>query len=124
MIIKTTDGGTTWNQQTSGVTTGLRNVHFVTSSIGYAVGDQGVILKTTDGGTTWNNQTSGTEKILYSFFRFPSSSEAWVVGQDGIILYTADAGENWSEQTSGTNSTLNSLSMADTSNGWAVGVIT
>ena len=52
-IIKTTDGGVTWERQTCGnLTSVLNKVHFpVDAQIGYVVGDGGVILKTTDGGS-------------------------------------------------------------------------
>jgi len=38
-----------WQQQSA-----LRDVHFIDTLQGWAVGDQGVILKTVDGGQRWN----------------------------------------------------------------------
>jgi hypothetical protein len=49
-ILGTTDGGTTWGYQTSGVSDGLNEVIFPDSVNGYIVGDNGIILKTTTGG--------------------------------------------------------------------------
>jgi hypothetical protein len=50
-IIKTTNGGTDWNPQTSWTSKHLNSVHFVDANTGWAVGQGGTILKTTTGGT-------------------------------------------------------------------------
>jgi len=50
-ILKSTDEGTTWSAQSSGVGIDLYDVHFATDALtGLAVGQSGVILRTTDGG--------------------------------------------------------------------------
>ena len=53
IILNTTDGGTTWRQQTSGVQAWLSAAHFADRQHGWAVGGLNTILKTTDGGETW-----------------------------------------------------------------------
>jgi photosystem II stability/assembly factor-like uncharacterized protein len=50
VILKTTDAGTSWGQQASGVIHPLNWVHFPGADTGYAVGDSGTILRTTNGG--------------------------------------------------------------------------
>ena len=50
LILKTIDGGTTWEKQTSGINRVLLSVFFNDNNTGYIVGDRGVILKTTNGG--------------------------------------------------------------------------
>jgi len=54
-IIKTTNQGTNWINQTSGVSNILRDVDFLDSLNGFIVGDGGIILKTTNGGLTSTN---------------------------------------------------------------------
>jgi len=49
-ILKTTDGGTNWNNQTSGITNRLNAVYFVDDTAGWAVGAGGIILRTITGG--------------------------------------------------------------------------
>jgi len=51
-ILKSTDNGNSWTQQTSGTTEFLKAVDFVDSVNGYTVGNGGIILKTTNGGVT------------------------------------------------------------------------
>jgi hypothetical protein len=63
-IVNTTNGGTTWNPQTSGTGQFLIGVEFTDATTGWAVGRLGTILHTTNGGTTWNPQTSGTSNDL------------------------------------------------------------
>jgi len=59
LILMTTDGGISWDQQNSGVTQRLNDVAFSSATNGYAVGNGGTILKTTNGGGTWVTQRSG-----------------------------------------------------------------
>jgi len=61
IIMKSTDRGATWVDQSSGTSERLGEVSFPDSSygvIGYAAGDNGVILKTTTGGVTSVEPTS------------------------------------------------------------------
>ena len=90
-ILRTTDGGTTWNSQTSGTTVRLEGVSFTDSNNGTAVGDNGTILRTTSGGTTWNSQISGTTNNLNSV-SFIDSDNGTAVGYDGTILRTTNGG--------------------------------
>ncbi len=52
-ILRTTDGGTTWNSQISGTTNNLNSVSFIDSDNGTAVGYDGTILRTTNGGVSF-----------------------------------------------------------------------
>ena len=56
-----------------------RGVAFPSASIGYIVGDGGLILKSTDAGITWVQQTSNTTNTLYGVF-FKSDTEGWASG--------------------------------------------
>ncbi len=120
VILYTTDGGTTWTEQTSSVTTALNSVHFADDKIGWVVGDNGVILYTTDGGTTWTEQTNSVTTALNSV-HFADDKIGWVVGNSGVILRTVDGGTTWTEQTSTVTSTLQSVHFADNTFGWVVG---
>lgn len=50
IILRTTNGGATWNQQTSGTQQNIQVVSFSNSSKGVVVGSNGTILNTVDGG--------------------------------------------------------------------------
>ena len=64
-ILRTTDGGDTWNSQSTGSTVDLWDVCFTDGNTGTVVGDNGTILRTTDGGTTWASRASGVTTLLY-----------------------------------------------------------
>ncbi len=60
-IIKTTNGGTNWIQQTNGVPGNrLYGIHPVDSNIVYAVGFGRVFIKTTNGGANWFSLDTGS----------------------------------------------------------------
>jgi photosystem II stability/assembly factor-like uncharacterized protein len=90
-IYVSTDSGTTWTSQTSGVSIILLGVHFTSQTDGWAVG-QGVsgtgptIRRTTDGGTNWTAVSVGTT-IGFGFgdVLFLPSGKGWVVGGNGKI---------------------------------------
>lgn len=88
LILKTTDGGSTWPAQTSGTTTNLRSVHFVDANTGWAVGGGGLILASTDGGATWTPEASGVTTDLRRVF-FVNANTGYVVGHGGTILKRA-----------------------------------
>jgi hypothetical protein len=96
-----------WEYQDSGVNTTLRDVCFVDSLTGWAVGDSGVIIHTNDGGNSWQRQTSPISSTLhqvqfvdrlhgtatidwYEYPRYLSSSS---------FLQTNDGGKSWDLQT-------------------------
>ena len=59
-ILKTIDGGDSWQRQESGTSTYLYDVFFIDDQKGWAVGggyfDYGILLSTVNGGTTWTAQ--------------------------------------------------------------------
>lgn len=59
MIKRSTDGGTTWQQVQSPVSTDLVQVRFRDPMNGWIVGHDSVLLHTTDGGLTWSVQLDG-----------------------------------------------------------------
>ncbi|MDZ7622939.1 MAG: YCF48-related protein [Ignavibacteriaceae bacterium] len=96
-ILKTTDGGVSWNQQANPAMTILYDVSFNDINTGTIVGNEGVILKTTDGGTNWVTQSSGTNNYLLGV-SFADENKGIAVGDSGIIIKTIDGGTNWIKQ--------------------------
>ena len=52
-ILRTTNGGLGWANQTSGTTLSLTELSFIDANNGWAVGDYGTILHTTNGGVSF-----------------------------------------------------------------------
>jgi len=89
-IFKTTDGGTSWNSQTSNTSASLQSVVFSDEDHGVAVGNSGVIIKTTNGGTTWTRSTDVTDQPLMSTLLLNEYTTI-AVGQGGVILKSYNA---------------------------------
>jgi photosystem II stability/assembly factor-like uncharacterized protein len=135
-ILKTTDGGLTWSEQSAAPAQPLEGIDFVDASQGGAVGDGGTVLHTADGGVTWAGQTIATTDDIHSV-DFANRNEGWVTTlrathQDWMgdndnwvsgVWHTTNGGTTWTQQTvpAGT-SILHDIFFLDNQLGWAVGV--
>jgi photosystem II stability/assembly factor-like uncharacterized protein len=87
-IYRTTNGGRTWQEQTSGVDSDFFDVKFLDAMEGWAAGAEGTIVHTNDGGTTWTTERSSTEHPLERIF-FTDRTHGWAVGFGGtVVAYT------------------------------------
>lgn len=64
-IFKTSDGGTTWVRQPSGVSASIYGIRFLNATTGWATGAFGALLRTTDGGSTWTVGKLGDSNSSY-----------------------------------------------------------
>ncbi len=97
-ILKSIDGGVTWNSVLSGITSHLFSICFPEATIGYIVGSGGSILKITSG--TLSVLSSGTSNDLYSVF-FTDANNGYAVGDFETIIKTSDGGQTWTSVSSG-----------------------
>jgi len=134
LILRTTDGGITWDKQLSGIYAPLNSVSFINQASGWAVGDSGTILHTTDGGNNWALQVCPAEFSLFSLksVSFPDGERGWITGilndnqwwgdsYGSVLLNTTNGGETWQEQFYRPYSGLTSIQFTDSERGWAVG---
>ena len=93
-VLRTTDGGQTWQQTLSSntVPSGIQAIQFIDKNTGYASREYNDILVTHDGGLTWvaANSYEGTNTLAA-----PSSQVAYAAGADGFMEKTADGGASW-----------------------------
>ncbi|MDP4220960.1 MAG: YCF48-related protein [Bacteroidota bacterium] len=119
-IVKTTDGGATWSDESSNLLAGpLYGVHFTSSTTGFVGTYDGYVFKTTDGGTTWNKVYASNAWVRSIFFTAPSLGT--FVGTVGTIQHTNDGGLTWSEQGQIRNISLNSVAYSDFKHGLTAG---
>ncbi len=119
-LLRTTDGGTNWNELATGTTEHLRSVSLLPSGSGFIAGANGTILHTTNAFASWTVQTSGSAAFLMSVACFDSLT-ALAVGVGGTILHTTDAGATWQIQNSGTTVPLHSAAFRTSVSAVAVG---
>ncbi|MDX9892147.1 MAG: YCF48-related protein [Bacteroidales bacterium] len=128
---KTTDGGQTWNYQTSsgpGVSLNLNSVTFFNDTLGFFVGSatyMGLTMEMINiihgdsiySGSFGDNLLSQHLNDIY----FVSPTTGFVVGTNGSIGKSIDGGFNWVVLNSGVSQTLYSVQFTSPSIGFAVG---
>jgi photosystem II stability/assembly factor-like uncharacterized protein len=120
IILKTTDGGMTWLQISSGTIPGLEAVSFTSVDVGYAAGWQDYFIKTTDGGNTWNQISIDPGIWYFRDIEFKDADNGITSTADGTIYVTTDAGNSWTLAT-GLNQDIEDVCYADNSTLYAVG---
>ncbi|NWG29216.1 MAG: hypothetical protein HXY48_11875, partial [Ignavibacteriaceae bacterium] len=122
LIMKTTDGGTNWIEQTSGVSITLWDVDFINTEVGFAVGNSGNILKTTDGGNNWSLSTYGTTAIYKVHYVndtliFLGSTSATT----GRLIRSTNGGSTWENITAnitGLDGAVRGIHFFNADTGW------
>ena len=114
VILGTTDGGTSWEDQYTG-TAIIRQVDFPDATHGWALTSTG-LLTTQNGGRSWS-AVSGTTPSLTQI-DFLSATQGWGVGASGLES-TTDGGTHW--QTAATPAPVQSVCFSSAETGWAAG---
>ena len=121
-IMRTTDGGGTFEEQTNPVSEPyLRDVSFINSQRGLAVGNYGQTILTSNGGANWEQRPNGSKTWMRIFLT--ETGKAWAIGFDGTISHSDDWGFNWQTQESGVNDLLWGIHFINDNEGWVVGQI-
>ncbi len=106
----------------------LKDTDFVTTSLGWAVGEPhwdrltktyvGTIVQTTNGGEDWSPQTVPVAEA-FNAVEFIDANCGWAVGTNGAILHTIDSGVHWEQQAVATSDEFLDVVFVDANNGWA-----
>ena len=100
-IVKTADGGVTWDLLTGIDSTFFYALHFSNTDVGYVVGYNSTIIKTSDGGQTWTEQYTGLPRSILRDVHFYDEMIGAAVGSTGRIIVTEDGGQTWTERSLG-----------------------
>ena len=120
-ILRTTDGGKTWQPQQSGVSETLQRIVFIDEKYGWISG-QGVLLRTENGGKSWQVIRNGLKNFHnIRAIHFINPKEGWLGVDRGQILRTSDGGKTWTlQQTGTTHQPITDLHFINSKEGWAV----
>jgi photosystem II stability/assembly factor-like uncharacterized protein len=95
VLLKSTNGGSSWNYIPAGTSQHRVTCFFTSGSTGFT-GGSGSLMKTTDGGNTWQTKLTLSDTIHDIFF--PSPDTGFAAGGYGKIYRTSDSGNTWDVQ--------------------------
>jgi photosystem II stability/assembly factor-like uncharacterized protein/Mg-chelatase subunit ChlD len=123
-LLYTADGGVTWTTRNVESKYTLRDLFFLNTALGWAVGydskQNQAILKSVDGGLSWTRVLSNTTDRLYSVHMI-SGTSGWLCGHEGKIETTLNGGSTWSQQYTGLAAGLHTIYFLDAEKGYAAG---
>ncbi len=93
IIIRSTDGGGSWQTMHTGITEQLWGIYFLNQNLGFAVGSNGTIIRSTNGGLDWESVPTGISNLFYDVF-FTKQGIGFASGSN-VLYKTIDNGDNW-----------------------------
>jgi photosystem II stability/assembly factor-like uncharacterized protein len=122
LILATSDGGRTWNAQTS---TGphLWHVTCVDAKHVWAIGPHGALLRSSNGGSTWRtDEIAGVDMVDSGGggITFADASHGWIATGDAVRA-SSDGGATWAVQYQRKGIRLRGVACSDSEHVWAVG---
>lgn len=95
-VLKTTDGGGSWDLINAGYSNDFNAVRLIDNDRIIIGGDGGLILHSADGGTTWEVvQQSGQDYDIYGLDIDRASGHGIAGGSGNTIIWTNNFGLNW-----------------------------
>ena len=135
VLVKTTDGGATWQAVRRPTEDALQDIAFVDAQNGWVVCDRSIyllktkdeqrtyLMRTMDGGATWNRvDLKGLEadaRLVRALFS--NRERGWAFGEGGLLFATRDGGATWLRQRVPTRYLLLGGTFVDEDAGWIVG---
>ncbi len=93
-LLRTFNGGVTWDSAALGNYAHLRGITFLNSFTGFAVGDNGVIWKSTNKGVNWTLQSTPLT-TSFNRIRFVNQTTGFLFASANFVYKTTDAGATW-----------------------------
>ena len=120
IILRTGNGGLTWDDLTTGPTNNIHSLDFIDSMNGVVVGDRGLVLWTTNAGVKWLEGQSNQTDALYEVHML-SQSKVLALNDRGLILRSTDGGRQWETLTTAFRDTLHAMDFINEQQGIIVG---
>ena len=121
-IVKTNDGGLSWEELSSPANFFLKRIQFVDSETGYIVGGDntgGYILKTIDAGQHWELFNLGTpDNVMPTGLFFLNDTTGYISGEK-LFRKTIDGGKTWSEVIDQVSGNIRDVAFKSANEGYA-----
>jgi len=88
VVIRSSDGGETWERQPNVAAGRVLDIFFI-GDLGWIAGQTGRMLVTSDSGKTWSPQRVPTTENLTSLF-FLSPTQGWAAGDKLTLLHFSE----------------------------------
>jgi photosystem II stability/assembly factor-like uncharacterized protein len=121
IILKTTDGGSSWSKISTDTIPGLKAACFTSADVGYAAGHQNFLMKTIDGGSTWTQIVIDTKLWYFNNIEFWDANNGIVASYPSSVYRTTDAGATWNLSSIGLKHSIEDLCYADANTLYLVG---
>ncbi len=125
-VFMSNNSGLTWDVNYDYIAPMINAIDFFDDSVGFAVGNEGILLKTTDCGQNWTSVNSGITRQLNDV-KYLNDSTLIAVGGSAVyqtIMTSTDNGNTWTIQLDVVGRLLQSVCFIDEQNGTAVGANT
>lgn len=97
-ILRSTDGGLTWQPTGASIFTGLFDLEVVTPEVVVGVSGAGDVWRSRDRGTTWTRVLEGKGDLPGAWaVEFSDQVHGTVVGVSGYVFRTSDGGLTWQQ---------------------------
>ncbi|OHY81262.1 YCF48-related protein [Marinobacter sp. AC-23] len=117
MILRTEDGGETWEDWASKIENAqnfhLNSIASITGGALAIVGEAGQIHVSVDGGDTWERRESPYQGSLFGVIGTGQVNEILAFGLRGNMLFSTDLGKSWRMVPNNAGATLNDGVVAD-----------
>lgn len=125
IVIKTTNGGDTWNQILGGTgTNGIETICFINADTGFIAGWNNYFAKTTNGGESWTQITVGSNNWYFMDIEFWDENNGIAfanLSSGGIGVYITNNGGNTWTTSLGVEQNVQDIAYADVNTLYAVG---
>jgi hypothetical protein len=119
VVIRTSNGGRSWNPVLKSHVDLFNKIQFTSSAIGYIIGKYGIVYKTTDGGLSWKQSVINQTEVLNDL-SFINDSFGYVSASSGKLFYTHDGATTWEESVSPTTRSILHVRFINDSTGYII----
>ncbi|MBA4311387.1 MAG: hypothetical protein C0417_02040 [Chlorobiaceae bacterium] len=93
-VLRTTDGGFTWLENSVGVALPLRSIGIASANNIFVAGENGFLYNSADTGKSWSRVFISESQNIRGII-FESSQNGWLYGDSSLLMQTTGGGLSW-----------------------------